>query len=156
MKKETFYAVEKVLKAYPKLKAALTDRERYLEAAFRRDNLSPGMGGRLVLTEPERMTDIKNGDVEYCELLAVVERIADEVWALPPDMRLNVDRCYFCGDSDWMVSKRLRYEETTVRDKRIRAVREIRDCCIQIRPMVLRCMGRIDKNKSVLSAPGCG
>ena len=75
MRRATFAVVEGVLRDFPRICVALSEREHYLEALAQGGGDSPRFEGGEKLSGPEALCDMKNGDVEYCELTAVTESV---------------------------------------------------------------------------------
>ena len=138
MRRATFAAVEGVLRDFPRICVALSERERYLEAMSRSEGDGPRREGGEKLTGPEALCDMKNGDVEYCELTAVTESVGGGLRDLPDTLLQLVRMLYFDGATLPDVAMEMDLSERNAWRKRKQALCLIRDACLKVHVIVER------------------
>ena len=138
MRRATFAAVEGVLRDFPRICVALSEREWYLEAMSRSEGDGPRREGGKKLTGPEALCDMKNGDVEYCELTAVTESVGGELRDLPETLLQLVRMLYFKGTTLPDVVMEMDLSERNAWRRRKQALCLIRDACLKVHMIVER------------------
>lgn len=138
MRRATFAAVEGVLRDFPRICVALSEREHYLEALAQGGGDSPRFEGGEKLTGPEALCDMKNGDVEYCELTAVTESVGGGLRDLPETLLQLVRMLYFENMSLLDAAMEADMSERIAWRKRKQALELLRDSCLKVHMVVER------------------
>lgn len=138
MRRATFAAVEGVLRDFPRICVALSERERYLEAMARGGGDRPRREGGEKLTGPEALCDMKNGDVEYCELMAVAESVGEALRDLPEMLFSLIRLLYFEGTTLVDAAMELDVSERNAWRKRKQALCLLRDACLKVHLIAVR------------------
>lgn len=138
MRRATFAAVEGVLRDFPRICVALSERERYIEAMSRSGGDGPRREGGEKLTGPEALCDMKNGDVEYCELTAVAESVGGALRELPGTLLQLVHMLYFEGAILADAAMEADMSERNAWRKRKQALEILRDSCLKVHMVVER------------------
>ena len=138
MRRATFAAVEGVLRDFPRICVALSEREHYLEALAQGGGDSPRFEGGEKLSGPEALCDMKNGDVEYCELTAVTESVGGGLRDLPETLLQLVRMLYFENMSLLDAAMEADMSERNAWRKRKQALELLRDSCLKVHTVVER------------------
>ena len=138
MRRATFAAVEGVLRDFPRICVALSEREHYLEALAQGGGDSPRFEGGEKLSGPEALCDMKNGDVEYCELTAVTESVGGGLRDLPETLLQLVRMLYFEGTTLADAAMEMDLSERNAWRRRKQALCLIRDACLKVHVIVER------------------
>ena len=138
MRRATFAAVEGVLRDFPRICVALSEREHYLEALAQGGGDSPRFEGGEKLSGPEALCDMKNGDVEYCELTAVTESVGGGLRDLPETLLQLVRMLYFENMSLLDAAMEADMSERNAWRKRKQALELLRDSCLKVHMVVER------------------
>nr|WP_314717522.1 hypothetical protein [uncultured Fretibacterium sp.] len=138
MRRATFAVVEGVLRDFPRICVALSEREHYLEALAQGGGDSPRFEGGEKLSGPEALCDMKNGDVEYCELTAVTESVGGGLRDLPETLLQLVRMLYFENMSLLDAAMEADMSERNAWRKRKQALELLRDSCLKVHMVVER------------------
>ena len=138
MRRATFAAVEGVLRDFPRICVALSEREHYLEALAQGGGDSPRFEGGEKLSGPGALCDMKNGDVEYCELTAVAESVGGGLRDLPETLLQLVRMLYFENMSLLDAAMEADMSERNAWRKRKQALELLRDSCLKVHMVVER------------------
>ena len=142
MRRQIFATVEGVLRDFPRIVESLFSREAYLESIVHSSfNTVPKIGGDasgISLTIPERVLDKKINDVEYQELLGVVEVLNAAFDFLSPVSYKIISQVYFIDIMDAEIAAELDISESWVKKLRIRAVQRLSLSCLKILYVVER------------------
>ena len=133
-----FAVVEGVLRDFPRICVALSEREHYLEALAQGGGDSPRFEGGEKLSGPEALCDMKNGDVEYCELTAVTESVGGGLRDLPETLLQLVRMLYFENMSLLDAAMEADMSERNAWRKRKQALELLRDSCLKVHMVVER------------------
>ena len=117
---------------------ALSEREHYLEALAQGGVDTPRCEGGEKLISPEALCDMKNGDVEYCELTAVTESVGGGLRDLPETLLQLVRMLYFENMSLLDAAMEADMSERIAWRKRKQALELLRDSCLKVHMVVER------------------
>ena len=156
MRRETFSVVEHVLQDFPRIVDSMMSREAYLESivhsSFNTDlTIRGGDAAGISLSMPERVLEKKLKDVEYQELLGIVESLSDAFSCLPPVYYNVFSLFYFDSCLDIEIADSLNCSESWIKRIRHRVIRRLSSVCLRVLYFVERWRKRERKrlNKAI-------
>lgn len=146
MRRSDVKTVEGILYDYPGICLSLSRRARELEAPGGGDDVGFVTGG-VKTYEQERVFDVKQQDVEYCELLAVVERIGDAFSEGTAQMQEVIRRVFWQCECMEYLAAEMDIPTVTLYKKRYRAIHYMQYSCISVYPVVCRWRNREEERR---------
>ena len=148
MRRETFITVENIIRDFPRICDSLLRRERYIESMTSNSFItSPFVSKGEKLSKPELITDLKQKDVEYCELSSVVEVIGNALAALSDNLYRIIWLYYFNDMLDFEIADEICFSEQWCIKLRHKAIRQMVDPVLCVYLVVERWRRRERQNQ---------